>query len=189
MASATQFTNADGLVRRYGVTSAEDKRPKLTATNVKQTLVVDFTYEDITAVGSTGFYDADASGGDTPDSFSDAVPFIPAGSIITATYIVATTAWTGTAVIDIGFEQQDGSVQDVDGLYDGLDVDDAADGLATVGASPLPNGVLTQNTTGTYDPDGTAGFNTENMYIRVHNQSAGTLTAGAARLVVEYIAP
>ena len=187
MAALNQFTNSDGLVRRYGVENVVDLRAR-DGLFQEGALVLDFAFGDITAVGSTGFYDQDNSGGDTPDEFSEAVAFIPAGSIITASYLVAITAWTGTATIDIGFESKAGAAQDVDALYDGLDVDHADTGLATIGASPVPNGVLTQNTSGTYDPDGTSGFNTADMYLRVINADAGTLTAGTAKLVVKYIA-
>jgi len=68
-------------------------------------------------------------------------------------------------------------------------VDSATVGLDNAGCSPLPNGVLVQNTTGTYDPDGIGDATSANMYIRVINADAGTLTAGAAKLVVKFIAP
>ena len=189
MATEVVYTNKDGLTRRFGVQDKVD-RPRVTQENVKRTLVLDFTYADVTGAASTGFYDADASGGDTPDSFSNAVPYIPANSVITNAYIVATSAWTGTATVDIGFESQDGTALDADALFDGLDVDSATVGLANAGAAPLPNGVSAQNTTGTYDPDNISdNFSSANMYVRPINADAGTLTAGAARLVVEYIEP
>lgn len=189
MASENVFTNADGLTQRFGAQDVVSDRPRYTRGKVEEEMVVDFVYSDVTAAASTGFYDADASGGDTPDSFSDAVPYIPADSILTGAYIVATTAWTGTATLDIGLENQAGTAIDADAFFDGLDVDSATVGLDNAGCTPIPNGVLVQNTSGTYNPDGLGDATSENMYVRVINADAGTLTAGAAKLVIKYIAP
>ena len=190
----TRYTNKDGLVETYGPRAASDdaKFPrKLSTGGAVQALVLPFSYSDITADSSTGFYDADASGGSTPDSFSDAVNYIPAGSTIVNAYLTTRTAWGGTATLDIGFWTKAGVVVDIDALYDGLDVDHTDTGMLTVGAMPLPNGVAVQNTTGTFDPDwhDTLSATTANLYIRVCNADAGTLTAGDSTLVVEYIPP
>lgn len=180
-------TNNDGLVVSYGARDAADDggiAKSGSSVPALQTMRWDFNYENLPG------FDADASGGATPDSFSDAVPFIPSGSIITRAFLVATTGWTGTGTMDIGFEEKDGTDVDVDGLYDGLDVDHADTGLATVGAAPIPNGVCVQNTSGTYDPDWmeAATATTDNLYVRAF-AATGSFTAGAASLVVEYIAP
>jgi hypothetical protein len=190
----TRFTNKDGLVETYGTRAASDdaKFPrKVSSRGVVQSLVLPFSYSDITADSGTGFYDADASGGSTPDSFSSAVNAIPAGSTIVAAYLTTRTAWAGTATIDIGFWTQAGVVIDIDALYDGLDVDHTDSGMLTVGAAPFPNGVAVQQTSGTFDPDwhDTVSATTADLYLRVCNADAGTLTAGASTLVVEYIPP
>lgn len=184
MSGLIQQTNLDGLVQRYGT---ETPRPSVGDPRGKaiKDFILDFTYDQITANSSTGFYDQDASGGSTPDSYSDAYPFIPAGSVICAAYLVATVAWTGTATLDIGFETKAGAAQDEDALYDGLDIDSATVGLATIGAHAVVNGVCAVETTGTYDPDWQAGLG--DHYVRVINADAGTLTAGAAKLVIQYI--
>ena len=183
----SRHTNNDGLVVNYGPRDAEDDgliAKGGSSVPAIQTMRWDFTYENLPG------FDADASGGATPDTFSDAVPFIPAGSIISRAFLVATTAWTGTGTMDVGFEAQDSTDLDVDGLYDGLDVDHADTGLATVGAAPIPNGVCVQNTSGTYDPDWmeAASATTSNLYVRAF-AATGSFTAGAATLVVEFIAP
>ena len=186
MSALIKQTNSDGLTQRYGKEEPEGiLAAGQTRGKVVQEFVLDFKFSDITANSSTGMYDADASGGSTPDSFSDAVNFIPAGSAIVNAYLVTTVAWTGTATIDIGFETKAGAAQDEDGLYDGLDVDSATVGLATAGANVVPNGVVVQNTTGTFDPDWNDGLG--DHYVRVINADAGTLTAGEAKLVIEYI--
>lgn len=190
----TRFTNADGLVETYGPRAAGDdsKFPRIDASNsMVRSLVLPFSYSDVTASSGTGFYDADASGGSTPDSFSSAVNSIPAGSTIVNAYLTTRTAWAGTATLDIGFWTQAGVVIDIDALYDGLDVDHTDTGMLTVGAMPLPNGVAVQNTSGTFDPDwhDSLSATTAPLYIRVCNADAGTLTAGASTLVVEFIPP
>lgn len=190
----TRYTNADGLVETYGPRDADDdsKFPRKVSTRgAVQALVLPFSYSDITADSGTGFYDADASGGSTVDSFSSAVNAIPAGSTIVNAYLTTRTAWAGTATIDIGFWTQAGVVIDIDALYDGLDVDHTDTGMLTVGAMPKPNGVAVQTTTGTFDPDwhDTVSATTAPLYIRVCNADAGTLTAGASTLVVEYLPP
>jgi|TARA_Y100000310_G_scaffold103515_1_gene101895 hypothetical protein len=187
MTALTQQTNADGLVQRYGQETPADSASAGDGSrgSAIREYVLNFTAAEITAAAGTGFYDADASGGTTPDSFSDAAPFIPAGSVICSAYLVATVAWTGNATIDIGFETKAGAAQDADGLFNGLDVDDAADGLNTIGASPVPDGPCVRETSGTYDPDWQDGLG--DHYVRVINADAGTLTAGEAKLVVQYI--
>jgi hypothetical protein len=190
----TRYTNADGLVETYGARSAADDRKfprKVSTGGAVQALVLPFTYSDITADSGTGFYDADASGGSTVDSFSQAVNAIPAGSTIVAAYLTTTAAWTGTATIDIGFWTRAGVVIDIDALYDGLDVDHADSGMATIGAMPKPNGVAVPGTSGTFDPDwhDSLSATTAPLYIRVCNADAGTLTAGASTLTVEFIPP
>ena len=190
MSVLVQYTNKDGLTRHYGIQDVDDGRNRepRTAGGLRQ-IVVDFAFGELTEASGVGFYDADASGGTTPDSFSGAIAFVPSGSWVTRAYVVAVTAWTGTATLDIGFESQAGAAQDADALYNGIDVDHADTGLATIGAAIIPNGVGVGNTSGSYDPDWSAGFNTADMYVRVIKADSGTLTAGTARLVVEYMAP
>lgn len=190
MSVLVQYTNKDGLTRHYGIQDVDDGRNRepSTAGGIRQ-IAVDFAFGDLTEAAGVGFYDADASGGTTPDSFSNAIAFVPAGSFVTAAYLVAVTAWTGTATVDIGFESQAGAAQDADALWAGLDVDHADTGLATIGAAVVPTGVGVGNTAGSYDPDWSAGFSTADMYLRVIKADSGTLTAGTARLVVEYMAP
>lgn len=180
----TRYTNSDGLVQHYGTRRTENEIARKSTNSVRETLVIPFTYDNLPG------YDADASGGSTADSFSGQIGFIPANSIITSVYLVSTTAWTGTATVDIGLEEQDGTVIDADCFYDGIDVD-AATGLDTVGNVLQPNGNgPALNTSGTVDIDfNNAVAGNVDMYVRVINADAGTLTAGAATLIVEYIDP
>lgn len=189
MSALVQRTNADGLNVRYGVESSVD-RTRGTRAAVEEVLIMDFDIADMTVAAGTGFYDADASGGETLDSYSDAIPFIPADSVITRAFVICTTACVGTAAMDIGLENKAGTVIDSDGIYDGLDLDSATVGLAGVGDTPIPNGVLVQNTTGTYDPDGLGDATSENYYVRpIIDGAAGSVTSGRVRLTVFYIAP
>lgn len=170
------FTNADGLTRHYGPQDVRNKAFQVVNMpgGAKQ-LVVDFAYNDLPS------FDADAGGGSTPDSFSDAIPFIPAGSFIKSAYLVTVTDWAtaDSAVLDIGTYTQAGSAIDADGIFDGV----AAASL-DVGDVVKANGVDVVETTGTFD--GGVVSTTEKAYIRVQ-QLVGSFTTGKSRLIVEYV--
>ena len=189
MSALVQQTNLDGLVQRYGVEDAVGPRMRVSANDGPfQTLIVDFAFGDLTVTSGTGFYDADASGGSTVDSFSDAIPFIPANSIITRAYIVAKTAWAGDGLIDVGLENKAGTALDVDAIFDGIDVD-AATGFDTAGNIVLASGVGVALTSSTFDVDFNATHSNVDMYVRpISDATDGTFTAGTAQMVIEYIA-
>lgn len=172
----SDFTNADGLTRHYGPQTTRDKAYQVVniGGGLKQ-LVVDFTYDDLPS------FDADASGGSTPDSFSDAIPFIPAGSTIIRAYVVTVTDWAtaDSAVLDIGTYTKAGSAIDVDGIFDGL----AAASL-DAGDVASANGVDVVTTSGSFD--GAVVSTTENAYLRIQTL-VGSFTTGKSRLVVEFM--
>lgn len=103
--------------------------------------------------------------------------FIPAGALIKAAYIEVSTAFaSGSPTTDglaVGFEKTDGTVLDVDGLFatTTTNTDDLAVGWV-VGDGALIGASI--------------GTDAGQLSIGV---AAGTLTAGKARLVVEYILP
>lgn len=101
-------------------------------------------------------------------------PFIPAGSFITNAYTVVTTAFTsgGSATLNIGLYEQDGTAIDADGI-------DAAIAVAALAANDavVNNGALVR---------GTATVGADNAYVAVDFNTAA-FTAGAGKVVIEYI--
>lgn len=98
--------------------------------------------------------------------------FIPAGSYITNAYLKVTSAMTGTSgTLTIGLAQKDGTVIDADGI-------DAAVAQADLAADKavVCNGALVR---------GTATVGSADAYV--YTAKGGTVTAGAAKLVIEYI--
>lgn len=155
------YTNADGLqVLTNGAAGVAANNG--TAVSPKKSLVINIA--DATELGSAAA---------TPD---DQEAFIPAGSYITAASLVVTTAFTsaGSATLTIGAYNQAGTAIDADGI-------DAAIALAAVGADKAVacDGALV---------GGTATVGSADAYIKA-NYGAAAFTAGAAKLVIEYIEP
>jgi hypothetical protein len=155
------YTNADGLqVLTNGAAGVAANNG--TAVSPKKSLVINIA--DATALGSSAA---------TPD---DQEAFIPAGSYITAASLVVTTAFTsgGAATLTIGAYNQAGTAIDADGI-------DATIALAAVGANKAVacDGALV---------GGTATVGAADAYIKA-NYGTAAFTAGAAKLVIEYIEP
>lgn len=167
---ANQWYNEDGLAIRYGTDQAAPEQP--TAAQVlkfgsKRQLVQDFTYDNLPDVS------VDENNDGTNDAYGSWDAKVPAHAYITAAYLVVTEAFAGGTSYNIGLYQKDNTVIDADGL-------DAAVGVAALADNRVVNmdGALVGGTANIGDNDG---------YIKI--AATGTFTAGAARLVVEYIEP
>lgn len=172
------FTNSDGLTRHYGPQTTSPTKYQVVniGGGVKQ-LVIDMAYNDLPD------YDADASGGTTPDSFSDAIPYIPAGSIIKSAVCITVTDWatSTSATLDIGTYNKAGTAIDADGIFDGL----AAASL-DAGDVAFGNGVDVADGLGGGTFDGAVISTTANAYVKAI-VTTGSFTTGKSRLVIEYI--
>ena len=96
---------------------------------------------------------------------------IPANSLIKSAYLFVGTAWTsgGSATLELGLEDTDGTVNDADGL------DTLAVAALTVGSVHVLDGALIGATVGTADAQ-----------VSIDDAIA-VFTAGTGRLVVEYM--
>lgn len=153
------YTNADGLlVLTNG--AAGTPADNGIAEYGKKFLVVDIA--DATAIGTSA----------AAPAANDA--FIPAGSYITGAHLVVTTAFTsgGSAALNIGLYNAAGSAIDADGIDATIAVADLAANKAVV-----CNGALV---------GGTATVGAANAYVSWDYDTAA-FTAGAAKLVIEYI--
>jgi hypothetical protein len=154
------YTNADGLFVITNNAQGAARDNGLNAQNGVKTMV--FELKDATKLGTS----------DVNPQPNDA--FIPAGSYITKASLVVTTAFTsgGSATLGIGLQQADGSIIDADGIDAAIAVADLAANKAVV-----CNGALV---------GGTATVGAANAYMSVVYGTAA-FTAGAAKLVIEYI--
>jgi hypothetical protein len=158
---ATEWTNDDGLVVEFGVTGVNKTRPASTSVGgAIRELELEFDFSTAASVGFT-------------TSRSD-VAYIPDGAVILDTTLHVSTTFTGaTTGLDVGTEDSAGSVIDVNGLLAG-----ASEGVNAniVGdATIIGAGALIGTAT------------TEANYITI-SPVAGTLTAGAGKLRVRYLA-
>ena len=97
---------------------------------------------------------------------------IPAGSYIIGAYLKVTSAMTGTSgTLTIGLAQKDGTAIDADGIDAAIAQADLAAGKAVSCDGALVGGVATVGSNPAY----------------VYTTKGGTVTGGAARLVIEYI--
>lgn len=151
------WTNEDGLEVRFGIDRATSADSGGTSAEEK---VHVFDIADATELGDT----------DTAAVAGDAA-YIPAGAIVKDAYFVVDTAFTsgGSAVLDLGLKEADGTNTDDDGIDSlalaAIDADDdvvEADG-ALVGTRLAEDSYVMA----TYD---TAAF-----------------TAGAGKLVIKYV--
>ena len=154
------YTNSDGLfvITKNAQGAARDNG--LNAQNGVKTMV--FELKDATKLGTAA---VDPQPNDA---------FIPAGAYITKASLVVTTAFTsgGSATLGIGLQQADGTIIDADGIDAAVAVADLAANKAVV-----CNGALV---------GGTATVGAANAYMSVVYGTAA-FTAGAAKLVIEYI--
>ena len=97
---------------------------------------------------------------------------IPAGSYIVGAFLRVTSAMTGsTGTLTIGLAQKDGTAIDADGIDVAIAQADLAAGKAV-----KCDGALVA---------GTATVGSANAYV--YTTKGGTVTAGAAKLVIQYI--
>lgn len=155
------WTNADGLTVLMHEEQGQVNKTGQTLSNPRQTVVLEIT--DATTLASSAA---------TPSALD---AFIPAGAYITAAYTIVDTAFTsgGAATLTIGLYQQDGTAIDADGIDAAIAltaIDAAGDVVVNNGA--LVGGVLT------------VGSN--DAYIAA-NYGTAAFTAGAAKVVVEFI--
>ena len=154
------YTNADGLFVITNNAQGAARDNGINAQNGVKTMV--FELKDATALGTS----------DVNPQPNDA--FIPAGAYITKASLVVTTAFTsgGSATLGIGLQQADGTIIDADGIDAAVAVADLAANKAVV-----CNGALV---------GGTATVGAANAYMSLVYATAA-FTAGAAKLVIEYI--
>ncbi len=164
--ATVKHTNADGLVQHYGPRVSENhlaREPRVSG-SVRE-LVADLAYNQLPT------FDEDASGGETPDSFGSMQAFIPAGALIKSATIVSSGAWTGAGTLDVGLYTKAGAAIDADGIDALVDVDVA---LADANSVIVCDGALVGATVGADD-----------AYLVV--AATGAVTAGTAKLVIEFI--
>tara|TARA_R110002012_G_scaffold319825_1_gene541485 strand:+ start:13865 stop:14335 length:471 start_codon:yes stop_codon:yes gene_type:complete len=154
----SNFENADGLYVQYGNQDVDNQ----TGTSIATVKHFRVGVQDATDIGAA---DVDPR----PDE-----AFIPAGSYIKSAYLLVDTAFTsgGSATLDVGLQELDGTVIDADGL-------DAAIALTALNATTKAvamDGALV----------GGATKLSADAYISL-KRNVAAFTAGAATLVVEYI--
>ena len=164
------WQNDDGVYIRYGLERAAVKDSGVTTKEVLRYLVV-----DLSVVKGLPTFTADLNNNGTNNGFAGDDAYIPAGSYITKATIVVTTAFatSDSATLDIGLAQLAGTVIDVDGIDDAI----AVGALNAANKVVLCNGALAGQALG-------VGANDAYVYT---TQNTGTFSAGAAKLVIEYI--
>jgi hypothetical protein len=154
-------TNADGLQVQHG----EQDVARVGGVDApSKRLVVDFVFDDLPS------FTADLNNNGTKNGFFGGDANVPAGAFITNAYIVVTTAFAGGTSYNIGLYDSAGSALDVDGI-------DAAVATAALAANKavVCNGASVGGTV----TEASDGF--------IVIAATGTYTAGAAKLVIEYI--
>lgn len=160
MSRGNTWVNDDGLVVGFGTqdTSNEQAGKVHTVGYVHQ---IEKAIIDATNLGDT----------DTSAEQGDEMP-IPAGSVIQNAYFIVDDAFTsgGSAELDIGLKQKDGTDIDDDGI-------DAAIALGSLSAGDVvgADGDLVGSSVGSND-----------AYIKFTYDTAA-FTGGSGRLVVEYL--
>lgn len=154
------YVNNDGLLVLTGSDKGAVRAQGKTTEGLKRFFVLEI--EDMTQVPATA---ADPQQNDA---------YIPAGSFITAAYIIVDTACTsgGSATLNVGLQERDGTAIDADGI-------DATVAVSALGANEavVCDGALV---------GGTATVGADNAYISFDYDTAA-FTAGAIKIVVEYI--
>lgn len=161
------WTNEDGLVVRFG-TERSDSATSGQVAAIKEYIVLDLP--DATALPLVGDIAAPA----------EDAPRIPASSIITNAWMVATTDFTsgGAATMDIGLMDAAGSVIDIDGIAVDIALATLVDGA----------GVGVTGCAGAYVANaGGAGQLVDADAWPVITYVANAYTAGAGKLIVEYV--
>lgn len=171
MSTSELWTNADGLVVRYGTEAGEPlagNPGEVLTLGAKKQLVIDFTYDNLPG------YTADLNNDGTLDGFQEQLtPAIPAYSYIESAILIATVDWAtaSSAALTIGLQQEDGTEIDNDGID------------ASIAASALDLGDVV-NCDGAL-VGGTVSTGANRGFVRATNTN--TFTTGAAKLVITYI--
>lgn len=161
-----EYTSPGGTRHFYG--------PRLSpATNPDSAGAKESTYGNIVELEYRYTYD------NLPAYSADAVndastPIIPAGSLILSCYReieVAFDSTSGTTVSDVGLTDTDGNVLDADGLVDSAVAADGTSEDWEVGAGALIEATTSADA------------------VVVVGSSVNDLTAGRARLVIQFIPP
>lgn len=152
-----EWTNSDGLVVRYTDPSATAFSATTRQVGAVHQLVVKFTYDNLP----------------TPASGDARAASIPANCWIKDAYLLATSDWGGTTpTLTIGLAQEDGTAIDADGI-------DAA-----IAEAALDTGDVVQ-CDGALVSAGTVADASNRAYVVA--TTGGTVTSGAATLVIEYV--
>lgn len=155
------YTNADGLRVLTGSDQGTVKVQGVSASAMRQVLVVDLTF---TGIGS--------SFGSTNIDLNN--PYIPAGSVILSATLVMTTGATsgGSATLTLGTYNSAGTAIDADGID------------ATIALTAIDGDGETVRCDGAHLTTG--GYISANAYIGAIYGTAA-FTAGAGKLFIEYI--
>ena len=157
------WTNNDGLRVRFGQELAEESRIGSPSDNAAAThqIIADLRYDEMPAAGAG----ADFVQGEPSVA-------LPAGALLRKATLITTTAFTsaGATTLDIGLADADGVAIDADGVAAAIPKASMdAVGEEVVGAGALIGTKLAANS-----------------YLTLTVNTA-TLTAGRAKLLVEYI--
>lgn len=170
------YTNADGLQVITGKAEGNVHGDGF-APAVEKFLVFDL--DDATELGTavTSFwnYQSELAAGDANvDKPALNAPYIPANAFVTRAWTVVDAAFTsgGSATLNVGLYQKDGTVIDADGI-------DATIAVATLAADVVvpADGALA---------DGTQNVGANDAYVGVDYDTAA-FTAGSAKLVIGYV--
>ncbi len=176
MATTEVWDNDDGLIVKFGTERSKQPRAgTIQSAGAVHTLTMDFNFSDVENNGALGAgFDVDSDEGGNFDSFSGMQAFIPANAKVISCTLFALTDWadsSGTMDFDVGTYQKDGTVIDADGL-----IVNALEAALDAGDLVIGGGAQVGADVGGND-----------AYIVVDDTGAATLSAGTARLVVEYI--
>ena len=158
----TNWVNDDGLTVQFGAQRTADRGA---TSGAMSRMVVNITATDLPG------FTTDSNNDGTNDSFDGGDPYIPAGSYITNAYLVVTTAFAGGTSINFGLNELDGTVIDADGLDAGV----ATAAMAANRAVAMDGALV----------GGTVTVGADDAYVKA--DATGAFTAGAAKLVIEYI--
>lgn len=152
-----------GAAQHYGPRDANDGLPDVVSTmGIVRQAEVYFDFAQANAGLPVDNADVDSG-----------VLVFPANTFIKAAYLEVSTAFTsgGSATLELGIEDVDGSTSDPDGL------DTIAVAALTIGSWHVLDGAIVGDTVGN-----------EDVQISIDDATA-VFTAGIGRLVVEYILP
>jgi len=167
--------NKDGLLVQFG----NDHNDRANQDNLamapstmgsEKELIVNVVLDRL---GTGVSYSTDIDNDGTKDGFNTGDPFIPAGAVVTSCelYMSETATSTGSAVLEVGSYQLDGTVIDANGF------------IASTAVAALGAGVGIE---GAGADIGEAVSTTLNAYIGV-DVNVEAFTAGEGKLVLKYV--